>query len=127
MKLSDLGVTKTESSRWQKASDDKDFQARADAAKKQAVSSIEATAAERTTESGTSCSELLMEMAECGERQSGQEARPGPISALSVAARSLLRRRSVPGLPYCRQHFGKLTGPGFPRTLPPSLYHTLDR
>ena len=116
--LANLGVTKTESSRWQKlaAMSDKDFEARAEKTKKQAVASIEATAAERTTESGTSYSELLMEMAECGERQPGQEARPGPILALSVAARSLLRRRSMPGLPYGGQHSATRPRPGFEDT-----------
>jgi hypothetical protein len=36
-------------------------------AKKRALASVEATAAERTTESGTSRSELLREMAENGQ------------------------------------------------------------
>lgn len=51
-KLSDLGVTKTQSSRWQKlgAMDDKAFEARVAAVKQQAVASVDATASERTEE-----------------------------------------------------------------------------
>lgn len=51
-KLNDLGVTKTQSSRWQKlgALDDRSFEQRAATAKRQAVASVEATAAERAAE-----------------------------------------------------------------------------
>ena len=50
--LNDLGISKTQSSRWQKlgALADGDFENRLVAAKKQAVSSVEATAAERAAE-----------------------------------------------------------------------------
>jgi hypothetical protein len=47
--LADLGVTKTQSSRWQKlgALGDDQFETRVAAAKKQAISSVEVTPAER--------------------------------------------------------------------------------
>lgn len=50
--LADLGVTKMQSSRWQKlgALDEAEFEVRKAAAKRQAVSSVEATAAERAAE-----------------------------------------------------------------------------
>ena len=69
--LSGLGVTTTQSSRWQKigALDDGTSKAVSHCKKKHAISSVEATTAERTTERRTSRSKLLREMAECGERQ----------------------------------------------------------
>ena len=50
--LDDLGITKTQSSRWQKLAtlDDDDFEQRTALAKKQALASVEMTAAERTAE-----------------------------------------------------------------------------
>ena len=50
--LDDLGVSKMQSSRWQKlgALDDEAFEARAAVAKRQAVATVEATPAERTAE-----------------------------------------------------------------------------
>jgi N6-adenosine-specific RNA methylase IME4 len=52
VKLDDLGISYTQSSRWQKlgAMDEEDFEARAAIAKKQAVASVEMTAAERAAE-----------------------------------------------------------------------------
>jgi hypothetical protein len=99
LKLADIGVTKTQSSRWQRvgALDDEAFESRVAVAKKHAISSVEATAGERTTESGMSRSELLREMAERGERQT-------PVSARLVALRSLLRLLRVVRVPYCLQH-----------------------
>jgi hypothetical protein len=67
-----LGVTKTQSSRWQKigALDDGSFESRVAIAKKYAVSSVEATAAERNYgEAGRSAAELRREIAERGERE----------------------------------------------------------
>ena len=52
VKLADLGITKTQSSRWQKLAtlDDDDFEQRTALAKKQAVLSVELTGAERKAE-----------------------------------------------------------------------------
>ena len=62
-KLADLGVTKTQSSRWQKLGslDDSDFQARTDTPKKHAISSVEVTTARTNVKSGTARGELLEE------------------------------------------------------------------
>ena len=50
--LADLGVTKTQSSRWQRLADldDQAFEARVETAKRQAVASVEMTAAEKMAE-----------------------------------------------------------------------------
>jgi N6-adenosine-specific RNA methylase IME4 len=63
--LSDLGVTKMQSSRWQKlgALDDEQFEERAAVAKRQAVASVEATAAERTAEKKERRAEREVELA----------------------------------------------------------------
>jgi N6-adenosine-specific RNA methylase IME4 len=52
LRLGDLGVTKTQSSRWQHLAllDQEEFEARAENAKREAVRSVEAPAAERTRE-----------------------------------------------------------------------------
>lgn len=67
--LADIGVTKMQSSRWQKlgALDEDEFEARKAAAKRQAVASVEATAAERAAEKKERRQERETDL---GERQS---------------------------------------------------------
>lgn len=68
-KLDDLGVSRTQSSRWQKlgALDDEAFAARVTAAKRQAVKSVDTTAKERAEEKKAARSEREVEL---GARQS---------------------------------------------------------
>lgn len=69
VKLEDLGVSKMQSSRWQKVGslNDDEFEARKVVAKRQAVSSVEATAAERAAEKKERRQERETDL---GERQS---------------------------------------------------------
>jgi hypothetical protein len=85
--------------------DDNYFEARATLAKKQAVSSIEATAGKRTTER-VNVSQRAAEGDGGARKKPGRlpETRRRTVLALLVAACSLLRRHSVLVFPNCHQH-----------------------